>query len=160
MTDNGALTLTSQGDREIVLHRVFNAPRRRVFDALTQPQLIRQWFGPRVWSLAVCDVDFQGGGKYRYVMRHATDGTEMGMGGTYLEIAAPGHLVHTETFDDWFAGESLVTTMLTEVDGRTTLDAVVRYPTAEIRDEVVKSNMKEGIEESYDRLAELLTRSA
>jgi uncharacterized protein YndB with AHSA1/START domain len=153
MKNTGTLQVTTPTAREIVLTRVFDAPRHLVFDAFTRPELLERWFGPRGWSLVVCDVDFRVGGTWRFVLR-GPDGKDMGMRGVYREIAAPERSVHTESFDD-FPGESLVTTVLIEERGRTTLTATVLYPSQEIRDAVIQSGMEHGAAESYDRLAEL-----
>jgi uncharacterized protein YndB with AHSA1/START domain len=154
MKNTGTLQVTTPSDREIVLTRVFNAPRTMVFDALTKPELLKRWFGPRAWSLATCEVDLKVGGKWRFVLR-GPDGEEMGMGGVYREIAPPERDVHTEVFDD-FPGEGVVTGVLVEDRGKTTLTATILYASKEIRDAVIKSGMEHGAAESYDRLAELL----
>ena len=74
---------------EIAMSRVFDAPRRLVFDAYTKPELLKRWlFGPDGWSLAVCEVDLRVGGRYRYVWRRLETGTEMGMGGVFRELVA------------------------------------------------------------------------
>src|SRR3954452_24779572 len=125
MTKTGTLQVTTPSDCEIVLTRVFDAPRRLVFDAFTKPELLKRWFGPRGWSLAVCEVDLRVGGTWRFVLR-GPEGAEMGMRGTYREITPPNRSVHTESFDD-YPGESVVTTVLTERDGKTTLTATVLY---------------------------------
>lgn len=77
------------------------------------------------------------------------------MRGTYLELSPPARSIHTESFDD-FPGESQVTSVFTEHDGKTTLVATILYPSREIRDTVIKTGMEHGAAESYDRLAELL----
>jgi uncharacterized protein YndB with AHSA1/START domain len=154
MKNPGTLKVTTPTAREIVMTRVFDAPRSFVFDAFTKPELLRRWFGPRGWSLVVCEVDLKVGGAWRFVLR-GPDGKEMGMRGVYREIAAPDRSVHTESFDD-YPGESVVTTVLVEDRGKTTLTATVLYPSQEIRDAVIKSGMEYGAAESYDRLAELL----
>jgi uncharacterized protein YndB with AHSA1/START domain len=154
MKNTGTLEVTTPTEREIVLTRVFDAPRNMVFDAFTKPELLKRWFGPRGWSLVVCDIDFRAGGAWRFVLR-GPDGRDMGMRGVYREIEAPGRSVHTESFDD-FPGESVVTTVLVEERGRTTLTATVLYPSQEIRDAVIKSGMEHGAAETYDKLAELL----
>ncbi len=154
MKNTGTLKVTTPTEREIVLTRVFDAPRSLVFDAFTKPELLKRWFGPRGWSLVVCDIDFRVGGTWRFVLRGP--GKDMGMRGVYREITAPDRAVHTESFDD-FPGESLVTTVLVEDRGRTTLTATIRYPSQEIRDAVIKSGMEHGAAESYDKLAELFT---
>jgi uncharacterized protein YndB with AHSA1/START domain len=154
MKNTGMLKVTAPTDREIVLTRIFDAPRAMVFDAFTKPELLKRWFGPRGWSLDVCEVDLKVGGKWRFVMR-GLDGTSMGMGGVYLEIAPPERLVSTESFDD-YPGESVVTTVLVEERGKTTMTGTLLYQSKEIRDAVIKSGMEHGAGESYDRLAELI----
>jgi uncharacterized protein YndB with AHSA1/START domain len=154
MKNTGTLQVTTPTDREIVLTRVFDAPRRLVFDAFTKPELLKRWFGPRAWSLVVCEVDLKVSGTFRFVLR-GPDGKEIGMRGVYREIVAPERSVHMESFDD-YPGESQVTTVLVEQGGRTTLTATVLYPSQEIRDIVIQSGMEHGAAESYDKLAELL----
>jgi len=154
----GTLKLTTPGEREIVMTRVFDAPRQLVFDAHTKPDLVRQWLlGPPGWSMPVCEMDVRVGGKYRWVWRHDRNGTMMGMGGVYREIVTPERLVTTEKFDEaWYPGESLNTLVLVEQGGRTTLTQTMRYESREARDAVIKSNMETGVAASYDRLADLL----
>jgi len=152
------LQVTAPGERDIVMTRVFDAPRTLVFDAHTKPELVKRWLlGPPGWSMPVCEIDLRVGGAYRYVWRHDRDGTKMGMGGVYREIAAPERLVTTERFDEaWYPGEALNTLVLVEKGGRTTLTQTMLYESRQARDAVVKSNMEKGVAASYDRLAELL----
>jgi uncharacterized protein YndB with AHSA1/START domain len=162
MKPTGTLKLTASGDREIVMTRDFDAPRQLVFDAWTKPELVRRWLlGPEGWTMPVCEIDLRVGGAYRYVWRHLQNGTEMGMGGIFREIAAPERLVATERFDQsWYPGEAVSTLMLVEQSGRTTLTQTVRYESREARDVVLKSPMEQGVAASYDRLEELLASSA
>jgi uncharacterized protein YndB with AHSA1/START domain len=157
MKNTGTLQVTTPTDREIVLTRVFDAPRRLVFDAFTKPELLKRWFGPRGWSLVVCEVDLKVGGAFRFVLR-SPDGKDMGMRGVFREIAPPERFIHVESFDD-FPGESQITTLLVEQAGQTTLTATVLYPSQEIRDAVINSGMEHGAAETYDKLAELLASS-
>jgi uncharacterized protein YndB with AHSA1/START domain len=154
MKNNGSLRVTTPTDREIVLTRVFDAPRGLVFDAFTKPELLKRWFGPRGWSMVACEVDLKVGGTFRFVLR-GPDGKEMGMRGVYCEIVPPERSVHMESFDD-YPGESQVTAVLIEQEGKTTLTATVLYPSKEVRDIVLKSGMEHGAAESYEKLAELL----
>jgi uncharacterized protein YndB with AHSA1/START domain len=158
MTKTGALKVTVPSDREIVLTRDFDTPRSAVFDALTKPELLKRWLlGPPGWSMPVCEIDLKVGGAYRFVWRSESDGAEMGMRGVYREIAPPARLVHTESFDEsWYPGEALITTVLTEKGGKTTLAGTILYESREARDTVLKSPMEQGVAASYDRLAELL----
>ena len=154
MLNTGTLTVTSPSAREVVLTRVFDAPRHLVFDALTRPELVKRWFGPHGWTLVVCEIDFRVGGAWRYVLE-GPDGRSMGMGGEYREIVPGERTVHTEAFDD-YPGDSVVTVVLTEHEGRTTLTGTVLYESQEVRDAVIESGMEHGAAETYDRLAELL----
>ena len=158
MKSAATLTLTAPGEREIVMTRVFDAPRQLVFDALTKPALVKRWLlGPPGWSMPICEIDLRVGGKYRYVWRKDSDGTEMGMGGVYHEIVVPERLVTTERFDEaWYPGEAVGTLVLVEQRGRTTVTQTMRYESREARDAVLKSGMEKGVAASYDRLADLL----
>ena len=158
MTKAGTLKLTTPSERELVMTRVFAAPRKLVFDAHTKPELVKRWLlGPPGWSMPVCEIDLRVGGKYRYVWRHDSNGTEMGMGGVYREIVAPERIVNTEKFDEaWYPGEAVGTLVLVEQGGRTTLTYTMLYESREARDAVNKSNMETGVTASYDRLADLL----
>ena len=152
-----SLKLAMSGDRELIMTRSFNAPRTLVFEALTKPALVQRWLlGPPGWTMRVCEIDLRVGGAYRYVWRHE-DGSEMGMGGIYREITRPDRLVHTEQFDTaWYPGESLVTSVLTERGGKTTLTTTMLYESREARDAVLKSGMEGGVAASYDRLEALV----
>ena len=158
MANTGTLQVTTPSDREIALTRVFDAPRRLVFDALTRPELLKRWLlGPDGWSMPFCEVDLRVGGKYRYVWRRDSDGSEMGMGGVFQEVAPPERLVATEKFDHaWYPGEALSTLVLTESGRKTTLTQTVRYESREARDGVLQSGMERGVAVSYDRLETIL----
>lgn len=155
---NQTLKVTTPSDREIMLSRTFDAPRRLVWDAFTRPDLLKQWLlGPPGWAMIVCEIALTVGGAYRYVWRN-THGTVMGMGGVFLEIMAPGRMVCTEKFDDpWYEGEAVGTVLLVEQGGTTTLTQTIRYASKEVRDMVLKSPMERGVAASYDRLAGVLS---
>ena len=138
--------------------RVFDAPRIRVFDDLTRPEVLKRYFATPGWSLVVCEINLKPGGAYRYVWR-SSDGAEMGMGGVYREIVAPERIVNTEAFDEpWYPGEALDTTVLIEQGGKTTLTLTVVYEPREARDAVLKTDMEQGLSAIYDRLAERLAQ--
>jgi len=155
MQNTGNLKLSLPSDREVRLVRVFDAPRQLVFDAFSKPEFLRRWFGPRGFTMPVCEVDLRVGGGFRFVLRRP-DGTDMGMRGVYREIKAPERSVHEETFDDWPNATSIVTAVMTEQNGKTTLTATILYPSKEIRDAVIQHGMEAGVAESYDKLAEVL----
>jgi uncharacterized protein YndB with AHSA1/START domain len=153
------LKVTTPADCEIAMTRDFDAPRRLVFEALTKPELLTQWLmGPAGWTMPVCELDLRVGGAYRFLWRNA-DGNELGTRGVFREVAPPERFVATERFDNaWYPGEGLVTYVLVEQDGKTTLTLTLRYESKEARDMVLRSPMERGVAANYDRLAELLSK--
>jgi uncharacterized protein YndB with AHSA1/START domain len=151
--------LTTPSDREIVITRVFNAPRRLVFEAYTNPAHLPHWMlGPQGWSMPVCEVDLRVGGSWHFVWRH-TDGTEMAMRGVYQEIVPPERLVSNDSWGgEW--PNTLNTLVLSEQDGKTTLTQRVLYPSKEARDAALKTGMLEGMDQSFEHLAEYLVTMA
>ncbi|GEM_PF-167801 len=161
MKRTGRLQIEAPGDREIVMTRVFRAPRRLVFDAHTKCDLLKRWlFGPDGWSLAVCETDLRPGGKYRYVWRHPQK-KEMGMGGVIREVVPPERLVTTEKFDDaWYPGEAVNTMLLTEKDGVTTMTLTLLYESRQAREVALQSGMETGMEMGYARLDVIFASTA
>jgi uncharacterized protein YndB with AHSA1/START domain len=153
-----SFTLTTRGDLEIVMTRVFDAPRTLVFDAMTKPELVKRWLlGPDGWSMPVCEIDLRVGGAYRYVWRRDRDGSEMAMGGMFREIVVPERIVATEKFDEpWYPGEAVNTTVLVQQGAKTLLTQTTMMQSKEARDAVVKSGMARGVVASYNRLEEIL----
>jgi uncharacterized protein YndB with AHSA1/START domain len=154
MKNKATLDVATPGDREVLMTRFFEAPRRLVFDAFTKPALLNRWFGPGGWSLAVCEVDLRIGGGFRFMLS-GPGAAKMDVRGVYREIAVPEHCVYVESFDD-YPGESLVTSKFVEQEGGTILTVNVLYPSQQVRDAVVRSGMEHGAAECYDKLAELL----
>lgn len=154
----GALEITTPSPTEIRFVRAFKAPARLVFEAYTQPALIKRWLlGPGGWTMPVCEVDLRPGGRFRYVWKHTADGTEMGMGGTYVDIDAPYLIVHTEQFDqDWTGGETQVRQAFAEENGITTVTQIVRYASEAARDGALATPMADGMEAGFTRLDTML----
>ncbi|MFC5834756.1 SRPBCC family protein [Nonomuraea insulae] len=149
------LRVVASGTTDLVLTRTFAAPAPLVFAALTQPELLRRWHGARGWRLTVCEVDLRSGGAWRFVSTGPA-GAEMELHGLFREVVPPVRLMQTEIHRDWADGEALVTTVLDETDGQTTMTVTAQYSSSEIRDAVVRSPMERGAGEGYDRLAALL----
>jgi uncharacterized protein YndB with AHSA1/START domain len=147
------MTLTLPSDREIMLSRVFDAPRRLVFEALTRPEHVKHWWGWRTSTFLVCEMDFRPGGSWRFVQRGA-DGSEAGFRGVYREIVPPERIVNTFEFEGLPGHVSVETLTLVERDGQTTLTSTSRFDSVEDRDGMLRSGMEKGAAETYDRLAE------
>ena len=98
MNNAGKLQVTTPSDLETLMTRSFDAPRRLVFEAWTDPRHLPNWMlGPEGWTLPVCEVDLRAGGGWHFVWRRS-DGSEMGMRGTYREVTPPERLVSTESW--------------------------------------------------------------
>ena len=158
MSANSSSTSTPS-DREYVYTRVVDAPRALVFTAHTDPKHVPHWMlGPGDWTMPVCEIDLRPGGAWHFVWRSA-DGQEMEMRGEYREVAPPERLVNTESWGgDW--PETINTMILTEANGRTTIESRVLYPSKEARDAALATGMADGMSLSYDRLDEYLKKLA
>jgi uncharacterized protein YndB with AHSA1/START domain len=155
----GTTTLTTPSDREVVITRVVDAPRRLVWEAWTNPEHVPHWLlGPEGWTMPVCEIDLRPGGGWHFVWRK-TDGSEMGLRGAYREVAPPERLVSTESWgQNW--PETLNTLVLSEQGGKTTITQTILYPSKEARDAALKTGMKDGVDQSFDRLDDYLRTMA
>ena len=154
--NSDTFTVTTPSDREIGLTRVFDAPRHLVFEAMTRPEHIKRWWGRLGdgYSVPVCEVDLRLGGTWRFVNRTPT-GKMAAFHGVYREITRPDRLVFTEIFEDFPDTESVVTAIFSDEHGKTRLRVTCLYPSADVRDIVLKSGMETGAAISYDRLEEV-----
>jgi len=149
------LSLTLQGDRQIVLERRFAAPPERVFDAFTREDLVPRWLDTPSWPMTTCRIDLSVGGDIRY--EWAGEGGSMGMSGTWRAIERPHRLEHTEVFDeDWTGGEVHVVTEFVEEGRGTLLRMTLTYGSATSRDAVAASGMARGMELNYLSLEDWL----
>ena len=150
-TRDSALALKLPSDREIVFTRVFNAPRRVVFDAWTKPEHVMRWYGCAASTMISCDIDLRPGGAYRFVLR-MVDGTEHSLSGVYREIVPPSRIVCAERFNDDPNREALVAITFEERDGKTTMTSTALYRTAADRQAMLDIGVEKGVSESFARL--------
>jgi uncharacterized protein YndB with AHSA1/START domain len=157
------LTVTLPSDRELLLTRVFDAPRDLVWETMTNPEYVKRWWCcMEGFTMPVCEIDLRVGGTYRYLMI-APDGSEVGFRGEYKEIVAPSRVVHTEIFDPFPDSPALVTLTLEERGGKTYYQSRVLHTTKEARDMHVQSGMEQGAGMALDRLeaiAQTLAKAA
>jgi uncharacterized protein YndB with AHSA1/START domain len=150
-----ASVLTTPSEREIRTERVFDAPRDRVWRALTEPELIAQWWG-RGNKLVIERLEVERGGHWRFV-EHA-DG-EHGFEGRYREVTPPERLVWTFEWDGMPGHVVVDTTELEDLgDGRTKVITTSLFHTTEERDGMLSSGMQTGLDQSYAALDELLAK--
>jgi len=155
VTDDRTRILAERGKQEVIISRVFDAPRDLVFRAYTDPSLIPQWWGPRYLTTTVDKMDVRPGGMWRFVQLDAA-GNEYAFHGVYHEVRSPERIVDTFEFEGMPGHVSLETCTLEEIGGKTKMIGRSVYQTVEDRDGMIKSGMEEGVFESMDRLAELL----
>ena len=149
--------VTTPSDNEIRITRLFDAPRRLVFEALTKPEHVRRWWGilDEGYSVPVCEIDLRVGGKWRFVGR-TPNGDIPAFYGEFREIVPPERVVQTECYEPFPDACSLVTMVLTEESGKTRITVTSVYPSKEVRDMVLQTGMEKGAAISYDRLEDLV----
>jgi uncharacterized protein YndB with AHSA1/START domain len=153
MTTINTAKVTLPTDTQILITREFDAPKHLVWKAYTTPELIRRWWSGGHGTVTTAEVDLRVGGSWRYVL--VTDGEtpfEVAFHGEYREVSPTDRLVNTEIFEGAPEGMGVVTTTLTETDGRTTLTQLCDYGDQKVRDAVIDSGMEAGMQSSLDEL--------
>ena len=146
--------ITTSGDREVRIERIFNASRDRVWQAMTDPKLVAQWWG-RGNKLVIEKLEVERGGHWRFV-EHAHGATH-GFEGRFSEVSPPERLVRTFEWDGMPAHVALETATLEDLgDGRTRLVTTSLFMTAQDRDGMMQSGMEGGLNESYEALDRVL----
>lgn len=149
--------VTLPSDTDLVMTRVFNAPRELVFRAHTDPALVAQWMGWRHYTTIVSQFDARPGGQWRYVQR-GPDGKEEGFRGEFREIVAPESFTWTWEYEGMPGHVLIEKYAFEEHEGKTTLTATSTFDSKEDRDNLIATGMEEGANETGDRLEELLAR--
>ena len=151
--------ITTPSDREIHVERVFDAPRDRVFAVYTDPELIPQWWGPRGTETSVDEMDVRPGGRWRFVIRNS-DGSETGFRGVYREVAPPERLVATFEWEGMPGHISIDAITFEDLGDRTKVVSDSTFHTTAERDGMIESGMEGGLNDTYDRLEEVLAKQA
>src|ERR1700733_4011477 len=163
---------STAADKELVLTRIFNAPRERVFKAFTDPKQLAKWWGPRGFTTPICEMDLRPDGFRRIVMR-SPDGVDYPLTGTFREIVENERIVLTDSVaehnPEWHATvnknrpndkgglpDLLWTLTFEDLNGQTKITILYHFETAEDRDALVKCGMIEGWTQSLEKLEELL----
>ncbi|MFN2589899.1 MAG: SRPBCC family protein [Actinomycetota bacterium] len=148
------MEVTTPSDREIKITREFDAPRDLVFEAHTSCEHLSNWWGPRKYEVADCEVDFREGGTWRVV--HRAEGEEHEFRGEYREIVRPERITWTFEWMGLPGHISVDTITLDERDGRTLVTTTSQFDTVEDRDGMLQSGMESGLAETWERLDEYL----
>ena len=155
LSDEKLRVIARPGETSFVLQRTFHAPARLVYLAMSTPELVARWWGPRGTTLVTCEMDFRVGGAWRFVL-HGPGGTDVGFRGEYQEIVPGERIVQTFIYDPYPTAVAVETMRLEERDGRTTLTTKVQHASVENRDGHLSSGMEQGAGETMDRLAEVV----
>jgi uncharacterized protein YndB with AHSA1/START domain len=151
VTTNGTAKVTLPADDQILIEREFAAPAALVWRAVTEPDLVRQWWHAGRGEMTACEIDLRVGGKWRYAMR-PEGAEEFAFYGEYLDIVEGEKIVSTEVFAPFPDAGSTNTMTLVERDGVTTLTTLVQSASPEARDMQINSGMEAGMQDAFDRL--------
>lgn len=152
----------SDPDREIVITRVFDAPRELVWKVWTQPVHIAQWWGPRGFTTTVLEMDLRPGGKSRYVM-HGPDGSDYPVRGVFKEVVPLERIVSTDEFDEGFPADPgmlpqgiIATVVFEDLGKQTKMTLTISHPTAEDKKKHEEMGVVGGWNSSFDCMDEYL----
>lgn len=155
--------VSTPSDREVQVKRSFDAPAKLVWQAYSEPALMRRWLGGQPgWSMPVCEMDIRVGGKYRWRWRSEEGGQEFGFSGEMLEVVPHSRIVHTQIYDAGDLGVSMgkeatvVTVTFDETRGITSVTTTIRYASKDDRDAAFSTGMTDGMEMNYKLLDEVL----
>jgi uncharacterized protein YndB with AHSA1/START domain len=149
--------VANPGTQEIIVTRSFDAPRELVFNAFTDPDAIRRWWGQRDTETIVDGLEARTGGRWRFVERDK-DGNEYGFHGVFHEVTSPERIVWTFEFEGMPGHVLLETISFEEQDGKTHMVDSSVFQSVADRDGMLQSGMESGAAESFDRLDEYLAK--
>lgn len=156
---NSTVITAEPGIPQVIVEREFDAPLDLVYRAWTEPELLKQWLGPRNLTMRIERYDLRDGGTWRYV-HIDPDGNEYAFHGVFHGDPSPDGLVQTFEFEGAPGHVSLDTLTLEERDGKTLARTNSVFQTIAARDGMVQSGMERGINEGYERLDELIAKLA
>jgi uncharacterized protein YndB with AHSA1/START domain len=160
VTGSERATVALPTDEQILITRVFDAPKHLVYKAFTTPELVKRWWHANRGEATVVEIDLQVGGRWRYVMVTG-DGQAVGFHGEYREVVPDERLVSTEIFEGLPEGVSeedaatVNTATFSEADGRTTLTLLVQAKNKVSRDAIIDSGMELGLQDALSLLEQV-----
>jgi uncharacterized protein YndB with AHSA1/START domain len=161
-TDRGSTKETTvfTEDADLVMERIFDAPRDLLWKVMTDPKRITNWWGPHGYTTTVVEMDVRPGGRWRFI-QHTTGGEDVPFKGEFLEVVPPERLVQTFIYDVEPFNESAAITTITLVDlgGRTKMTSRDRFPSVEVLEGALSTGMTGGAIETWDRLAAELAKT-
>lgn len=156
------LKVTTPTDTTIVMSRSFNAPRRLVWDAMTDPSKLRRWmFAPPGWVMTVCEFEARVGGRYKWVWKNDHANPVMAIHGEMTDVVPPERIVHSQAMEMGQCGpvaRFAVMLEFTERDGVTQMRLTLSFPSKSERDGALKWGMEHGMEAGYKQLDAMLAQ--
>jgi uncharacterized protein YndB with AHSA1/START domain len=154
VTSSGTAKVTLPTDEQILITRVFDAPKHLVYKAWTTPELVKRWWSGKRGAVTIAEIDLRVGGTWRYVMV-AEGGFEVAFHGEFREIVPNERIISTEVYEGMPEGEAVNTLTFVEAAGRTTLTILMQLGSKAERDAVIDSGMEGGMQESMDALEQV-----
>jgi uncharacterized protein YndB with AHSA1/START domain len=149
------------GIPSVTIEREVAAPRDLVFRCFTEPELLKQWLGPRKYEMRVDELDVRHGGTWSYVHIDPETGAEYAFRGVFHGAPSPDQFVQTFEFLGAPGHVSMDTLQLVDRgDGRTLVRTISLFQSVEARDAMIEHGMEYGLKEGYERLDELVGRIA
>ena len=149
--------VTAPSETEVRIEREFDAPRELVYEAYTDPELMREWLGPHRLAMTVQEMDVRPGGSYRYT--HEDENGAFVFFGEFREVDPARLLVQTFQWEGNDAPPSVDRVEFEELDGnRTRIVVTGTFDSKESRDAILEAGMEKGVREGYEKLDELLAR--
>jgi uncharacterized protein YndB with AHSA1/START domain len=153
---SNATFTVNRKEMKVVVERTFHAPPARVFKAVTDPESVPHWWGPRRFKTTVDEMDVRQGGNWRYIV-HTEDGTQFAFHGVYIEVNWPKRLSYTFNVEGASGVHETTETVTFESIGKETrMTQTVEYKNRSDLDEAISSGMEERSKEAWERLAELV----
>jgi uncharacterized protein YndB with AHSA1/START domain len=147
-------------DLSVVFVRVVDVPVRFVWLAWSKPEHVLQWFGPEPYPLALCEMDFRQGGRFRFAMKDPKGTLMTAFGGEFLELALNERVRYSNTAEAPGAETMIVTWDFAEKDGKTTITHHTQFPSRKMRDETMARGYEKGANLAFDQYVNVIRRLA
>jgi len=152
---NKTMFVNEPGSQNVVITHMFDEPPDVVYKIMTDPMQIPNWWGPREMTTAIDRFELQEGGIWRFI-QYDKEGKRFGFHGVYHEIEPEKRLVYTFEYEDMPGHPLLIIDTLEKIEGMTKYTELTVFPSVDERDGMVQANMQMGIEQSMERIDELL----
>ena len=145
----------SELERTLVIQRVFDVPVQFVYEAHTRPEHVLKWFGPSGFPLALCEMDFRVGGKFRFAMQNPRGELMTPFGGEYLEIEQDRKIVYSSGLELPNSERMFTTLLFDDQDGKTKLTVKAVFSSVNMKQNHLGSGFEAGVGSGLEQLREV-----